>query len=129
MRHSPLGPAAGTLGTTGKPALGRLAARAGFVFMVPLSTNRRMPDSRPHRQRRPGASTSSSRAPPNTTAAALLTRAVEVDLFNERVHRHALAAHTAAGHPDQAGRLLAAYTARLAAIGEHPDPDTDRLAG
>jgi DNA-binding SARP family transcriptional activator len=61
------------------------------------------------------------------TAAALLTRAIEVDLFNERVHRHALAAHTAAGHPDQVGRLLAAYTARLAAIGEHPD--TDRLAG
>jgi DNA-binding SARP family transcriptional activator len=52
------------------------------------------------------------------TAVTLLTRALDVDPYNEQLHRQVIAAHTAAGHPDAIAPLITAYTARLAALGE-----------
>ena len=59
------------------------------------------------------------------TAAALLDRALQVDPYNEHLHRAAAQAHQAAGQPGAARPQLAELARRLADLDDNPPaPDT-----
>jgi DNA-binding SARP family transcriptional activator len=72
---------------------------------------------------------SAASAAPAAAVAGLAARAVAVDPYNEYLHRRAVTAYHAAGQPHLVRPLRAAHTARLAAVGEDPDPDQTRGDG
>jgi DNA-binding SARP family transcriptional activator len=98
---------------------GELAAGQQWPWLAPLreAIRRRILD----------AYTEFATADPHTTVTAL-TRALAIDPYNEDLHRRAVRAHAATGRAEPITGLLAAFTARLATIGEQPDPDTIGLA-
>jgi DNA-binding SARP family transcriptional activator len=53
---------------------------------------------------------------------------LRVDAFDERLHRLAMKAHAAMGHPDLVRTQLAQVTELLATLDAEPDPETRRLA-